>query len=349
MPRAGSYAYLGGADRAFSRKMGARGWIGMCWPKAYGGGEHSMLERYVVAEEMLVARAPLGAHWIGDRQAGPLLLKFGTEAQRRMILPRITAGECRFCIGMSEPHAGSDLAAVSTSAVRVEGGFTLSGSKLWTSSADQSDYMIVLCRTAPRAQVRQECLSQLILDLRLPGIRIKPIRNMVGEHDFFEVFFDEVFVPESALVGQMGAGWKQVNSELAFERAGPERYLSSFGLIGELVEVIGRHPSAHSAIAVGRLTAHLAVVRRLSCSVATMQQTGDMAAVQAAVVKDIGTSLEQEIGEVIRGLFCAEPDFACGSGLAKSLGDVLLRAPSYTIRGGTREVLRGIIAKGLGV
>ena len=347
-PRSRSYAYLGGDDREFSRKMGARGWIGMCWPKAYGGGERTMLERYVVAEEMLVARAPLGSHWIADRQAGPLLLKFGTEEQRRLILPRIVAGECRFCIGMSEPGSGSDLASVASFAEPVAGGFRLRGSKLWTSGADQSDYMIVLCRTAPRGEARHDGLSQLLLDLTLPGIAIRPITNLLGEQDFCEVFFDDVFVPDSMLIGAPGEGWKQVNSELAYERAGPERYLSSFGLVPALIDALGANASENGQVAVGRIAAHLAVARRLSCSVATMQQMGDMAAVQAALVKDIGTSLEQEIVEVVRGLGVVEPDRG-GAGLAAALGEILLRAPSFSIRGGTREVLRGIIAKGIGM
>lgn len=348
-PPPDTYAYLAGDSPEFSRKLGRRGWIGMCWPRRYGGSERSMLERYVVAEELLVARAPLGFHWIADRQAGPLLLRFGTEAQRTAILPRIAAGECRFVIGMSEPGAGSDLAAVRTTATKVEGGYVLSGSKLWTSGADEADFMIVLCRTAPRGEVRHAGLSQFLLDPHSPGVRIRPIRNILGEEDFTEVFFDDVFLPDGALLGTEGAGWSQVTSELAFERAGPERFLSSFSLIVALIDAIGAHPQEHCAVAVGRLAARLAAVRRLSCSVAAMQQAGELAAVQAALVKDIGTSLEQEIGEVVRELALAEPDYFAGSGLARSLGEVMLRMPAYTIRGGTREVLRGIIAKGLGL
>src|SRR5262245_35904149 len=127
--RAGSW---GRRDPDFSRKMGARGWIGMTWPKKYGGHERSALERYVVLEEVLAAGAPMGAHWVADRQSGPLLLRFGTEAQRQSILPRIAAGECYFCIGMSEPDSGSDLAATRTRAVAVQGGFLVNGTKIWT-------------------------------------------------------------------------------------------------------------------------------------------------------------------------------------------------------------------------
>ena len=131
----------GGFDRAFSRTMGARGWIGMTWPKRYGGHERTFLERYVVLEEMLAAGAPMGAHWIADRQSGPLLLRFGTEAQRQRFLPAITRGELAFAIGMSEPESGSDLASIRTRAVRADGGYVVNGTKVWTSNAHRSDYL----------------------------------------------------------------------------------------------------------------------------------------------------------------------------------------------------------------
>ena len=345
----GSHAYLGGDDPAFSEKVSKRGWIGMTWPKKYGGGERSTLERYVVAEELLAARAPLGAHWIADRQAGPLLLKYGTEHQRQLILPRIVAGKCRFCIGMSEPDSGSDLASVITKAEKASGGFVLSGRKVWISGAHLADYMIVFCRTSPRMEARHEGLSQLLVDLKLPGIEIRPIKNLARHSSFSEVVFNDVFIDDCMLVGELGQGWTQVNSELAFERAGPERFLSSFGLLTEFIDHVGAAPSERAAVAVGRLVAHLAAARRLSRSVATMQHGGDIVALQAAMVKDIGTSLEQEICEVVRGLADIEPDLFEGNGFLQSLGEVIADAPSFTLRGGTREVLRGIIARGAGV
>lgn len=346
MPRR-SHAYLGGDDADFSRKLGAQGWIGMCWPKRYGGGERSLLERYVVAEELLVARVPLAYHWIADRQAGPLLLRYGTEDQRQEILPRIAQGKSRFCIGMSEADAGSDLASVRCKATSVSGGFVLSGAKLWTSNAHQSDYMIVLCRTSPRSEARHEGLSQFLVDLRSPGVTCRQIENMAGELDFNEVVFDDVVLPASALVGQLGEGWKQVSDELALERSGPERFLSSFGLLTHAIGSLANRTDASATVAVGRLVAHLATVRYLSRSVAGLLQAGHMPAVHAAVVKDIGTNLEQEICEVVRTLADVEPD-PTGDGLALSLAEIMLRAPSFTLRGGTREVLRTVIARGIG-
>lgn len=348
-PPGKSYAYLGGADQEFSRKLGRQGWIGMCWPREYGGSERTMLERAVFAEEMLAARAPLAFHWIADRQAGPLLLKYGTEAQRRLILPRIAAGECRFCIGMSEPDSGSDLASVRTKADPVPGGFRLTGTKLWTSNAHESDYMIVLCRTSARTERRHEGLSQLLVDLHQPGIECRQIEDMAGERDFNEVVFNDVFIPSTMLLGCEGQGWEQVGSELAYERSGPERFMSSYGLLVEMIDLLGRQVGERHAIAIGRLVAHLATVRRLSRSVAAMLHAGSLPAAQAAMVKDLGTNLEQEIGDVVRSIASTEPDPGAGDRFAASLAQIMIRAPSFTLRGGTREVLRGIIAREIGV
>jgi len=164
----------GGHDREFSRKMGARGWIGMTWPKRYGGHERSALERYVVLEEMLAAGAPVTGHWVADRQSGPLILRVGSEAQKQAILPRIAAGECAFCIGMSEPDSGSDLASVRTRAAAVEGGFRVNGTKLWTSNAHCSEYMILLARTGEAGEQRHGGLTQFLVDLKATqGISIR--------------------------------------------------------------------------------------------------------------------------------------------------------------------------------
>src|SRR5260370_5121102 len=258
----------------FSRKLGARGWIGMTWPRRYGGGERTTLERYVVTEELLVAGAPVTAHWTADRQSGPLLLRFGTEEQRRRFLPAICRGESYFCIGMSEPDAGSDLASIRSRAVPVEGGWELTGAKIWTSRAHVAHYMIALVRASPLENDRHAGLSQLLIDLKSRGIAIRPIRNLAGTEDFNEVVFDRVFIPADMLIGEAGGGWKQVTSELAYERSGPERFLSTFRLLLELVRRIGTSPDPRAAETVGRLAAHLWTLRRMSLSVAGMLPAG---------------------------------------------------------------------------
>src|SRR5437867_1937140 len=201
----------GGFDREFSRKVGARGWIGMMWPKKYGGHERSALERYVVLEEMLAAGAPVSAHWVADRQSGPLLLRFGTEPQRERFLPGIARGELAFAIGMSEPDSGSDLASIRTRAEKVDGGYRVNGTKVWTSNAHLSDYMIALFRTSTDPANRHAGPSQFLVDLRSPGLTIRPIVDLTGEHHFNMVMLEDVFVPADMLVGGEGTGWSQVS------------------------------------------------------------------------------------------------------------------------------------------
>ncbi len=330
----------------FSRAMGARGWIGMTWPKRYGGHERSALERYVVGEEMLAAGAPTRAHWIADRQSGPTLLRFGSEAQKEQFLPRIARGECYFCIGMSEPDSGSDLASIRTRARPVAGGWEVEGAKIWTSNAHRSHMMILLVRTAPRSEDRHAGLSQFLVDLAWRGISVRPIDNLAGEHDFNEVVFDRVFVPDDMVVGTIGNGWNQVTSELAFERSGPERWLSTFRALKELVGNLGTRPGPKEAEALGRLVAHLWTLRQMSVSIAGMLDRGEQPNLAAAIVKDLGTQFEQEIPEVARKLV---PVAERSDAFAAALAHAVLWSPAFTLRGGTKEILRGIIARGLGL
>ena len=339
----------GGFDREFSRKVGARGWIGLTWPKKYGGHERSALERYVMLEEMLAAGAPVSAHWIADRQSGPLLLRFGTEEQRERFLPRIARGELAFAIGMSEPDSGSDLASIRTRAEKVSGGYKVNGTKVWTSNAHLCDYMIALFRTRVVPDKKHEGLSQFLVDTKSPGITIRPIIDLSGAHHFNEVVFQDVFVPDDMRVGEEGAGWKQVTTELAFERSGPERYLSSIQLLIETIREVGEQPGERAAVTIGRLVAHLATLRQMSLSVAGMLQAGQNPNLEAAVVKDVGTNFEQEIPETVHTLMGVEPRLTSGSSFERTLGFLVENAPSFSLRGGTREVLRGIIARGLGL
>lgn len=339
-----------GFDRAFSRALGARGWLGMTWPKRYGGHERSAFERYVVVEETLAAGAPVSAHWIAERQSGPTLLKFGSEVQRESILPRIAAGDCVFCIGMSEPDSGSDLAAVRTRAEPVSGGWRVTGTKLWTTNAHEADYMILFCRTSGSPADRHKGTSQLLVDMKgTDRMTVRPVIDLAGQHHFNEVHFDEAFLPEAALIGTEGDGWKQVMSELAFERSGPERFLSSIQLLIELIGALRGSDSDLAQMTIGRLTAHLLTLRRLSRGVATLLEAGQDASVQAAIVKDLGATFEQDLPEIARSLVDVEPDRQSTRDLLAVLAYTMMVAPSFSLRGGTREILRGIIARGLGV
>ncbi|MGH7279129.1 MAG: acyl-CoA dehydrogenase family protein, partial [Candidatus Rokuibacteriota bacterium] len=302
-----------------------------------------------VLEEMLAAGAPVSAHWVADRQSGPLLLRFGTEEQRQRFLPPITRGELHFAIGMSEPDSGSDLASIRTRAVRADGGYVVNGTKVWTSNAHLAHHAIALFRTRVVPDKKHEGLSQFLVDLKSAGITIRPIIDLAGSHHFNEVVFQDAFVPDANLVGGEGDGWKQVTAELAFERSGPERYLSSIALVVELIRTVSARPDERGLVLAGRLVAHLATLRQMSLSVAGMLQAGENPNLEAAVVKDVGTTFEQAIPEDVHGLLDLEPTLETGSDLQQVLGYLVQRAPSFSLRGGTREVLRGIIARGLGL
>lgn len=343
-------SWLSGFDPAFSRKLGERGWIGMTWPKKYGGHERSGLERFVVTEELLAVGAPVTAHWIGDRQSGPLILRYGTEGQRETILPKVARGEVYFAIGMSEPDAGSDLASIKTTARKVEGGYRVTGTKVWTSHAHLAHYFILLCRTEPAGEDRHAGISQFLFPLQgVEGVTIRPIPLLTGAHHFNEVVLDDAFVPEDALVGRPGEGWKQVMAELAYERSGPERFLSNYPLVAELVRVAGENPDSRLAVSIGQLVARLWTLHRMSLAVAGMLDAGQSPGLEAALVKDLGTRFEQQCSEVIRLLVDAEPSLSSDSRIEVLLAEGILHGPGFTLRGGTSEILRGIVARGLGV
>lgn len=333
-------------DPEFSRAMGAAGLLGMVWPKEYGGHERTMLERYVVLEELLAAGAPAGLHWIADRQTGALLVRYGTESQRQKYLPGMARGEIYACIGLSEPNSGSDLASVRTSARRTPEGWRVNGQKVWTSGAHKSHAALTLLRTEEGSE-RQQGLSQLMIDLDTPGVTIRPIIDMTGTHHFNEIFFDDVLLPLDALVGTEGQGWKQVTAELALERSGPERYLSSHILLVALIDAIGPDPKPEIAQLIGRLTAEMWTLRQMSMSTAAKLDAGEDPIVEAAIVKDLGNAYEQALPRLVQA--ACDVDLAGSGALSQLLAYYLLAAPSFSLRGGTPEVLRGIIAKGLGL
>ena len=338
-------------DREFSKRVGAKGWIGMTWPKQYGGQERSFLERYVVTEEFRAHGAPTASHFTADRQSGPVLLKYAPEHIKAEVLPAITRGECTFCIGMSEPNSGSDLFAASTKATPTEGGYLINGTKLWTSNAHQSDFMIGLFRTsAPTKTNRRHGLTQFLVRMKQPNITINPVRNMAHKHEFNEVVFDDLFIPEDHILGEVDGAWKQATSELAYERSGPERFLETYYVLTELVRVLGENPDTRAAEGIGRLVAQVHTLRRMSVSVNGMLQAGKEPVLEGSIVKDVGTIWEQSLPDRARELSAfvdAEPN-------NRADFDALLHhattiAPKLTIQGGTTEVLRGIIARGLGL
>jgi acyl-CoA dehydrogenase len=338
-------SWITGHSSSFSRLLGERGWIGLNWPSRYGGRDRSEMERYVITEELLAAGAPVAAHWFAQRQTGPLLMRHGTAEQRMRFLPAIARGECYFAICMSEPDAGSDLASVRTAATPVEGGWRVTGQKVWTSHAHASQFGIVLCRTSPPGEKRHEGLTQLILDLRAPGVTIRPIRLLNGQAHFTEVILDDVFVPDEMVVGSVGNGWAQVLSELAFERSGPERFLSTMPLIRAFADACASEASADALEVLGRIAAELWALRRMSVDIVRALGRGEAPATPAALLKEVGTRADQGAVEAIRRVARREPDPAGDDRVALLLAQAIWAAPTFTLRGGTNEILRGIIAR----
>lgn len=342
-----------GFDAGFSRQLAARGWLGLTLPREYGGAERGHFARFVLSEELLGAGAPVSAHWIADRQSAPLILKYGSAEQRAFYLPRICRADAFFCIGMSEPGAGSDLAGIRTRADPINterGGWRLNGGKIWTTNAHRSHYMIALVRTSGTAEDRHQGLSQLIVDLSLPGVTVSPIQDLTGDAHFSEVFFDNVELPANALIGAEGGGWAQVNAELAFERSGPERLYSSIALLEcWLTHCRGLPDNASNRATLGAILSQMAVLRAMSLAVAGKLAAGESPATEAALVKDLGTELEQQIPRLIGDALGRQPDVPPPLPLLRTLTYLEQIAPTFSLRGGTREILRGIIARGLGL
>jgi alkylation response protein AidB-like acyl-CoA dehydrogenase len=346
-------AWLSCWDEDFSARLGDAGFIGLTIPTEYGGHGLGHLHRYVVTEELLVAGAPVAAHWVADRQVAPGLLAYGNDEQRRRILPRIAAGRFYSAIGMSEDGAGSDLAAAQARATKADGGWTLNGKKVWTSGAHHAHQVVVFARSSPLDENKRHAgFSQFIVPTDAPGVSITPIVLMSGEHHFNEVQFDDVFIPDADVLGQIGDGWHQVTSELSFERSGPERILTTAPLIMALAQALGEQDDVddRTAAELGDLMARLASLRQLSVSVARALTAGHDAANQAALVKDLGTRFEQESVELVAGLADGvDPNSAGMPALRALLRHARLHSPLFTLRGGTNEVLRGVVARGMGL
>ena len=343
-------AWVFSASPDFSKKLGSMGWLGMSFPKKYGGNERTALERYVVTEELLASGAPVAAHWIADRQSGSQILRYGNEEQKKLIIPKITAGECFFAIGMSEPDSGSDLASVKTKATKIENGWNLEGRKIWSTGAHLSNYMIVLARTSPASEKnRHEGLSQFLVDLSLPNVSVKGIPDMTGQRHFNETLFDNVILSEDALLGVEGKGWSQVVGELALERSGPERFLSHFTLLESFINEFKDILIKSGSKLIGKLIAELQTLRRMSFSIASMLQNGESPETQAAFVKELGNKFEKMMVETLREFSNIIPLYEWPSQLQNLFEDATLRIPSNSLRGGTTEIMRGIIARQLGL
>lgn len=330
--------WLRGFDRQFSEELASRRLIGISWPTEYGGRGLSAVDRLAVSEELLRAGAPVAAHWVGDRQIGPAVLRHGSPDLKAEILPGIVSAKYLFCLGMSEPAAGSDLASVTTHAQPVDGGWIVNGRKIWTSGAHEATHIYLLART-DRAAAKHRGLSEFIVDMDSQGITVSPIVDLTGEHHFNEVLFDNVFVPVHRILGEHGHGWKQVVEQLSFERGGPERFLSTYPLLAHLLETADPADVATST-QIGVLVARLATLRRLAYDIARKMDDGHAPIQQSATLKYLGNAFEIDVIETARATLSSSqnrPD--------SLLGHSLLASPGFTVRGGAAEVLLGLIAR----
>lgn len=333
-----------GFDPRFSRALAERGWIGMTFPTRYGGGGRSAVARLAIVEQLIAAGTPLAAHWVGDRQVGASLLRHGTEAQRARLLPEIAAGRSFFALGMSEPDAGSDLASVRTKAARDGRHWRLTGTKVWSSHAHRCDYIVVLGRTEPRAESKHVGLTQFIVPCHAPGVTTRPIRQIGGVEHFNEVHFDGVRLTDDDVLGTVGAGWTQVTAELAYERSGPERFMSTYVLLSAADEAARRAGDEPARRAVATLFGRISALRILAYTVASQIDRGEVPMTLASIVKDMGTTLEWSSVHACSEL-AGRADI--DSSLATLYRQAVALSPSFTLRGGTNEVLRTVIARGL--
>jgi alkylation response protein AidB-like acyl-CoA dehydrogenase len=351
-------SWIIGHDRAFAQELGARGWLGMTWPVEHGGGGRSPLERFVVFEALISTGAPVAAAWFADRQMGPSLLQFGTDEQRARWLPGIIAGTSMWCIGMSEPDAGSNVAGIRTRAERDGHEWVVNGQKIWTSGAADADWCYLIARTDPDAKPH-EGLSELVVDMRSPGVSVRPIVDMTGNRHFCEVYFEDVRVPDAHLVGEPNGSFRQVMRQMEHERGGIDRLVSNRRLYDDVrpwadaADPLVRQEIA--AIESGYRIGRILVLRE------TLGQTPRQF---SAATKTFCTELEQRIaafcGRVLGAwaLLADAGPSSRGSGgqgdgdgpavpqaLARRVSRNLCYAPAYTIMGGTSQILRNILGE----
>lgn len=326
-------SWIVGYDREVSLELGRRGWLGMTWPKAYGGHERSPLERFVVTEALIAAGAPIAASWFTDRQMGPSILAFGTEEQKQRFLPPMTRGEANWCIGMSEPDNGSDLAHLRTRAVRDGDTFTVTGTKVWTSFAATADFMYLICRTDPDAPAHKG-LSELIIDMTSSGIEVAPIEDMTGNRHFCQVVLDEVRVPAANLVGTENGSWGQTMRQLEHERGGIDRWISNRALF---LDAVARADTADPLVRLE--VADLEGRYRIGRLLVLREVLGQAPSGFSAATKTAGTEYEQRVAGFASRVLGPEAT------LWNRWTRAVCYAPAYTIMGGTSNVLRSILGE----
>jgi len=355
-------AWIQGYSPEFTKKVSQKGWIGLTWPEEYGGQGRSHIDRLILTEEMLRYGAPAACHWFADRQIGSGILRYGSEEQKKEILPQIIAGEAYVGLGLSEPEAGSDLASLKCRAVKDGDDYIINGDKTWTSNAHRSDWCIVLVRTDPAAP-KHKGISFFLVDMKAPGITVQPVMNMANVHSFNQVFFEDVRVPKSALLGQENQGWYIAAMTLDFERSSLVATAVSMAKRGldDLVhycretKVNGRslldNPLVRHKLA--EMAIEIEVGKYMVYRVVSQQARKEPGSIEAAVCKLYNTEMNVRVantGIEILGLYGQLHGDSKWARLMGRFQKSYLYAIAMVVGGGSSEIQRNIIAmRGLGL
>jgi alkylation response protein AidB-like acyl-CoA dehydrogenase len=326
-------SWINGFSKEFAKELATLGWIGLTWPVEHGGGGRPAVDRLIIAEELIAAGAPIAAMWFADRQMGPSLIAYGSPEQQQHYLPGILSGDTTWCIGMSEPNAGSDLAGLVTSAVRDGDEFVINGQKIWTSFGEVADFMYLICRTS-NAGPPHEGISEVIVPMATPGIEVRPITDMTTNRHFCEVFFSDARVPVANLVGVEGAAFKQTMSQLEHERGGIDRLVSNRALY-ELA--LARADTSDPLVR--QQVAALEIGYRIGRILVTREVLKQAPRGFSAATKCFCTEHEGRVAEFVASVLGADAT------LWSDVVHGLLYTPGYTIMGGTSNIMRNILGE----
>lgn len=348
-------AWIMAYDPKFTKRVAARGWIGLTWPKEYGGQGRSFVDRLILTEEMLRYGAPAACHWFADRQIGGSILKYGTEEQKRELLPKIIRGEMYVGLGMSEPEAGCDLASLKTRAIKKDGYYVIEGQKTWTSGGSHMNYLYLLARTDPHVP-KHRGLSEFIIPMDLPGITRRPLIDITENEAWNEVFFDDVRVPQECLIGQENNGWRQVMEQLAYERSGMERLMANYPVFEGIIKFVkettrdGKPLSQDPVIRhqLAQLKIEFEVGRLFMYRVALVMDEGRSPEWEAAMSKAYATAFEQRLASIALEMLGLYGHLAPSSKWAKLNGMAYhsyLSSKGYSLQAGSSEILKNILAQ----
>jgi 3-oxocholest-4-en-26-oyl-CoA dehydrogenase alpha subunit len=353
-------AWIQGFSPEFTKKVAQKGWIGLIWPKEYGGQGRSNIDRFILTEEMLRYGAPAALHWFADRQIGRAIIHYGTEEQKHDMLPRILRGEAYVGLGMSEPQAGSDLGSLQTRATEDGDSYIINGQKMWTSCSHYMNYIYLVARTDPNVP-KHKGISEFIIPVNLPGINIVPTIDITSTEAWGEVFFDNVRIPKTTLIGEKNRGFYQIVNQLDFERSGLERLMGNYPLFDAIVKFskgtdrngkpVCRDPLVRDKLA--KLQVEFEVGRLLTYRVAFVIDQGRTPNTEAAMAKIYCTAFEQHLADLSTGILGLYGQLEGGSRYVPISGMAphsFLGSMGYSLQAGTSEILRNVVAtRGLGL